>query len=109
MANVYSPSRLKILSACTTVHGVIKSASRQADGDYHIGMRLDSGQTIRIEIVPADQPGCTTGQKVRYGICTGAHIGTPKSGTVVSVTGPKVKDTANGGTEIHPVWRITKG
>jgi hypothetical protein len=109
MANVYRPSRLKIISACTTVHGVIKSASRQSDGDYHIGMRLDSGQTIRIEIVPADQPGCVTGEKVQYGVCTGAHIATPKSGTVASVTGPKVKDSANGGIEIHPVWRIAKG
>src|SRR5438045_6175807 len=64
MANVYRPSRLKILSARTTVHGVIKSASRQSDGDYQIGMRLDSGQTLRIEIVPADQPACVTGAKV---------------------------------------------
>ena len=107
MANVWQPSRLKILSRCTTVHGVIKSSSKQANGDYHIGMRLDSGVTIRIEIVPADQPGCRAGDKVRYGVCTGAHIPTPRSGSKVYVTGPKVRDSANGGTEIHPVWRIT--
>lgn len=109
LANVWGPSRLKVLSPCTTVHGVIKSSSEQGDGDYHIGLRLDSGQTIRIEIVPADQPGCTIGHKVRYGVCTGAHIRTPKSGTVVFVTGPKVKDTRTGDIEIHPVWQIRAG
>lgn len=107
MANVWSPSRLEILSRCATVHGVIIRSSQQGDGDYHSTLRLDSGEDIEIEIVPADQPGCKTGEKARYGVCTGAHIATPKSGSEVSVTGPRVRDSANGGIEIHPVWRIT--
>ncbi len=108
-ANVWSPSRLKILSRCATVHGVILNSSKMDDGDYHIEMRLDSGEEILLEIVPADQPGCKAGEKVNSGVCTGAHIPTPKSGSDVTVTGPKVRDSANGYIEIHPVWRITSG
>src|SRR5438045_9646699 len=62
MANVYRPSRLKILSACTTVHGVVKSASRHSDGDYHTGMRLAPGRTSRIELVPTDHPELVPGE-----------------------------------------------
>jgi hypothetical protein len=109
MANVWSPSRLKILSSCSTVHGTVRSTAREGDGDIHIEMTLDSGARIRAEIVPADQPGCTKGEKVRYGVCTGANIATPKAGSKIYATGPKVKDTRNGGTEIHPAWQIIKG
>jgi hypothetical protein len=87
----------------------VVAIASQGPGDYHIGLRLDSGQVIRIEIVPADQPGCTVGRHVRYGTCTGAHISVPKPGTVVFVTGPKVIDRRNGELEIHPVWRILPG
>ena len=87
--------------------GTVRSTAKEGDGDIHIEMTLDSGAHIRAEIVPADQPGCTKGQKVRYGVCTGAHIATPKAGSKIYVTGPKVKDTRNGGTEIHPTWQIT--
>jgi len=109
MANVWSPSRLHVVSSCTTVRGVVRSTKHEGDGDIHIEVRLSSGGHIRGEIVPADQPGCTKGQRVRYGICTGAHLATPKAGSVISMTGPKVKDTRDGGTEIHPVWQIAKG
>ncbi len=107
LANVWGPSRLRVLSSCVTVHGVIGASSRQSDGDFHVAMRLDSGGSIRLEVVPADQPGCTAGQPVRYGICTGAHVAVPAPGTAASVTGAKVVDQGDGGVEIHPVWRIT--
>jgi hypothetical protein len=109
LANVWSPSRLKVISPCATARGTVQKTAREGDGDIHIEVRLASGGHIRGEIVPADQPGCTMGQKVRYGVCTGAHVATPKVGSVISMTGPKVKDTRDGGIEIHPVWRITKG
>jgi hypothetical protein len=107
MANVWSPSRLKIISPCTTLQGTVRSTARQSDGDFHVEITLDSGGRIRGEIIPADQPGCTTGAPVRYGVCTGAAIATPKAGSHISFTGPKVKDTRTGGTEIHPIWQLT--
>jgi hypothetical protein len=109
MANVWSPSRFTIYSPCTTVQGTVRSTSKQSDGDFHVEMVLDSGGRIRTEIVPADQPGCTAGQPVRYGVCSGANIATPKAGSHISVTGPKVKDGRTGGTEIHPIWQLTYG
>lgn len=107
MANVWSPSRLKMISPCTTVSGTVRSTAKQGDGDYHVEITLDSGGRIRGEIVPADEPGCTPGKPVQYGTCTGAHIATPKAGSHIVVTGPKVKDTRNGGLEIHPMWQVT--
>jgi hypothetical protein len=107
LANVWGPSRLRVVSSCVTVHGVIGGSSRQSDGDLHVAMRLDSGGSVRLEVVPADQPGCTPGQPVRYGICTGADVAVPAPGTAASVTGAKVIDTNDGGVEIHPVWQIT--
>ena len=109
LANVWSPSRLKVISPCTTVTGTVRSTAKQGDGDYHVEITLDSGGRIRGEIVPADQPGCTPGQPVRYGTCSGANIATPKAGSHITLTGPKVKDTRTGGTEIHPMWQVTYG
>jgi hypothetical protein len=88
---------------------MVNWAARQPDGDVHVKMRLDSGATMRLEIVPADQPGCTPGEPVRFGVCTGAHIAAPAPRSVVFVTGPEVIDRRDGGVEIHPVWKIAPG
>jgi hypothetical protein len=106
LANVWGPSRLHLVSPCATVTGTVTGTSKQGDGDYHIEVRTSSGH-IRGEIVPADEPGCIAGQKVRYGICTGAHIRTPAVGSVITMTGPMVRDDRGGGTEIHPIWQLT--
>ena len=117
LANVWSPGRLKVLSRCKTVSGTIVASDVQADGDGHYYMRVDKayagllnktnkavhGGTLILEIVPADQPGCTKGHKVRFGTCTGRRIPTPKVGRHVTATGPFVVDTLHGWQEIHPV------
>ena len=44
-AHVYSPDRLRLLAACVTVTGTIQSETPQPDGDFHVRLRLDAGQT----------------------------------------------------------------
>ena len=120
LANVGTPQRLKLRQRCVNVTGTIVSSERQPDGDEHLYLKVDpkyrwmlndanrrtNHGTLVLEIVPADQPGCTKGHKVRFGTCTGAHLATPHNGRHVTVVGPYVYDTDHGWNEIHPVWRI---
>ena len=127
LANVYHPSRLTIVRPCATVIGVVAGVRAEPDGDVHVNLDLDpafaglvndrnvSGEhgALVVEIVPADEPGCTPGQPPRpatgtydYGRCTGADEPTPNVGDHISVTGPYVLDTAHGWMEIHPAWAI---
>ncbi len=39
---VYNPNRLRVLSACTSARGSVDYVRREADGDFHIGFRLDA-------------------------------------------------------------------
>jgi hypothetical protein len=123
LANVWQPSRLKVLATCKTVHGKVMKVQHEPDGDSHIEIQLDKGQAwllgsvnhtklngrLMLEIVPADQPGCKTGQKVKFGVCTGRHIPTPKAGAHVTASGPWVIDTLHGWREIHPVKSLSVG
>ena len=125
---MYHPDRLTVLQACITVAGVVVKVTRETDGDFHVNVNLDppfaglindrntsgEGGALVVEIVPADEPGCTPGQPPRpptgtydYGICTGADETAPTVGEHVSVTGPYVLDTAHGWMEVHPAWSIT--
>lgn len=129
LANVYHPNRLHVVDPCRTVSGTVMSVRAEADGDVHFDLALDapyrsmltaangSGQHgwLVVEIVPADEPGCTPGTPPKppsgsydYGICTGADEQPPAVGSHVVVTGPYVLDEDHGGwAEIHPVWAIT--
>ena len=129
LANVYHPTRLRVIDACRTVSGVVTVVRHEKDGDYHIDIALDppfaslvnakniSGQAgaLVVEIIPADEPGCTTGQPPKpatgtydYGVCTGANVVAPKGGDHIQVTGPYVLDTAHGWMEIHPACNINE-
>jgi hypothetical protein len=129
LANVYHPNRLKVVSPCTTVSGTVESVRAEEDGDIHFDLALDpqyasmltaansAGQHgwLVVEIVPADEPGCTPGSPPRpatgsydYGICSGADERPPSLGSHVYVTGPSVLDEDHGGwAEVHPVWAIS--
>lgn len=124
LANVYHPFRLQVLDPCRTASGVVVEVLHEEDGDIHVHIRPDSQDRalvndraprglLVLEIVPADQPGCTPGQPPRppdrtsyFGTCTGANIATPPVGAHVRATGPYVLDVPNGWNEIHPAWRL---
>ena len=129
LINVYHPDRLKVVSPCTTVTGVVRSVRTEPDGDTHFDLQLDPAYThlltpasyslqhdwLVAEIVPADEPGCTPGTPPRpptgtydYGVCTGADESPPALGSRVAVTGPYVLDEVHEGwAEIHPVWAVS--
>ena len=129
LANVYHPNRLKVVLACTTISGTVKTRRSEDDGDVHFDVALDSQYAgmltsanysaqhrwLVVEIVPADEPGCTPGQSPKpatgtynYGICTGADESTPAVGSHIYVTGPYVLDEDHGGwAEVHPAWAIS--
>ena len=129
LANVYHPNRLHVVQACTRVSGTVKTVRAEDDGDVHFDLALDPAYTnlltsenysaqhgwLVVEIVPADEPGCTPGQPPKpatgtydYGICTGADESTPAVGSHVYVTGPYVLDEDHGGwAEVHPAWAIS--
>ena len=128
LANVYHPDRLQVVQPCVTVSGTVESVRHEDDGDYHFDLSLDPPFTsmltaantasqhgwLVVEIVPADEPGCTPGQPPKppsgtydYGICTGADEVAPAIGAHVYVTGPSVLDEDHGGwAEVHPAWAI---
>jgi hypothetical protein len=128
LANVYHPYRLQVVATCATVAGVVESIRHEDDGDFHIDLALDApyrqmldaaNRTYQhgwlvLELVPADQTGCTVGQPPRptsgsydYGICTGADERPPSLGEHIWVTGPYVIDHWHNWTEIHPIWSMT--
>ncbi len=115
MAHVWSPSRLVVMNACVTVSGIIVGSSLSHDGDYHVLVRLDSGQTcggqgclngvnmsraygdLVVEVVcavPAGVPACSGYSN---------PLTVPPDGTHTTVTGPWVLDKSTGWNEIHPV------
>jgi len=127
LAGVYHPNRLQVLSKCSTVSGQVTSVRHEADGDVHFDLALGPAYTsmlvagntsqqhgwLVVELVPADEPGCVTGQAPRaaegsynYGTCTGANLHAPTVSQHVWVTGPYVIDTVHGWAEIHPAWSI---
>ncbi len=109
---VWGPQRLRVMSTCVTVSGVIVALSPTSgpatDGDYGIDLKLDPPYTyilsignyalhsgyLHVEIVPVDQP-----------FLSGLNL---KPGDHIMVSGVWVLDTDHGwGSEIHPVWSIT--
>jgi hypothetical protein len=123
-AGVHDPSRLTVLSPCATFVGTVSRAPalNPSDGDVTFNATPDpgyasllnsgnAGEGLHLEIVPRDQPGCTTGQPVKgaagnLGVCSGANLVFPPLGAHVRVIGPWVLDIANGWNEIHPVWSV---
>jgi hypothetical protein len=130
LANVYRPGRLQVIEPCKTVTGTVMTFTRdsgEGDGDLKFTLKPDPefanvvneinqrdqyGYLV-VEIVPADQPGCSPGRPPRpreedrdYGICTGANVTLPEPATHVAVTGPLVLDRPHGWMEIHPAWVV---
>ncbi len=122
-AHVYSPDRLQLLAACIELTGTIDSETAQADGDYHVRLHLDLGQTCsgqpcidakNVSDQAGDlilEPVCENPitQADAVAACQGYHnpLVLPPLNSHVMVMGPFVLDTDHGWNEIHPLESIT--
>ncbi len=109
---VWNPARLRVLSTCVSVSGVIEALAPTSgpavDGDFSFDIRVDSGYewtlslgsyvlnggNLHVEVVPSDQPAVLG----NVTLVPGSHV---------QVTGVWVLDTDHGWTsEIHPAWSV---
>jgi hypothetical protein len=117
--HVYNPSRLQVVEPCKTVSGIIESKRVEADGDYHIRLKLDpefanlvnaanvKGQFGDLVLEPICMNRVT--QLDAISACQNFHqnIDIPAIGSHVQVTGSYVLDKEHGKwAEIHPVTSI---
>lgn len=119
MAHVYHPDRLHVLGACVTVAGTIDDIRSEADGDYHVLIALDPGQTCGgQDCLNDDNRSLQGGDLVVEAVCEHTVTQTdaisacstyhndlviPARGTHTTATGPWVYDADHGWNEIHPV------
>lgn len=122
-SHVYHPDRLQVLQPCITVSGLIDFERKEADGDYHIGLKLDPQYASLVNACNATclngaehgdlvlEPVCElpVTQADAVSACVSYHnpIVVPPVGAHVTVTGAYVLDLDHGWTEIHPVMTIT--
>jgi hypothetical protein len=94
LAGVYHPDRLEVRKRCAIAGGVVtKVKFEEYDGDVHLALRTDDGETLVVEVIPQDR----------------GVVAIPDTGARVTVVGPRVWDTAHDWPEIHPAWWISSG
>jgi len=113
--------RLNVIKPCITVTGKIESASPEADGDYHIRIRVDSqfknllngknntGQKGFLVIEPMCSNPVTQPDTLAEKVCDGFKQRLFKASMRskrVSITGVYVQDMEHGWREIHPVTSL---
>lgn len=115
---IYHPDRLTVINPCQTVTGTIADVKKEADGDYHIRVTLDTlYKHLTNSVNDAKQHGdlvveipCvnTVTQADAVAACTSIDVRlkltAPAIGQHVSITGPYVNDGQHGWMEIHPVY-----
>lgn len=134
LGGVHDPHRLQVMSPCVQVTGTVVIRAPElnvSDGDVTFNVKPDPGQTwmmnaknvseggLHVEIVPADQPGCTAaklakltasltaeGARANLGTCTGANVIFPPMNARVRIVGPFVYDRWTSWNEIHPAWHV---
>lgn len=117
--HVYHNYRLIINTACMSATGIIDGTPySEADGDYHIRLRLDSPYTYMLNAANVSseygdlvcEPICVAAISQSDAVvpCQGVinNVYLPNAGEHVKVTGPYVTDNAHGWNEIHPVTSI---
>lgn len=114
--------RLKVIKTCITVTGTVMSAPSEADGDYHIRIKVDpefqnllnaknkSGQHGFLVAEPMCEVKPKQQDTLDEGVCDGFQQTIFKRKTTlgkrVQVTGAYVQDMEHGWREIHPVTSI---
>jgi hypothetical protein len=120
--HVYNPARLVVVEPCISVAGTIHHTKREADGDDHIQLKLDSKyaallndknntvQAASLVIEPICQWPAIQPDAIKP--CRDFHSGVdvPQKGKHVTVLGSYVLDSEvdHGWMEIHPVTSITE-
>ncbi len=116
--HVYHKYRLEVKEECKTVSGVVLAKKIEADGDYHIRLKLDPGQgqllneknisvqdsCLVIEAVCAHEVTQTDAISACENYVNNVRI--PEVGEHIRVTGSYVLDTQHGWLEIHPITAI---
>lgn len=118
--HIYNNYRLELKEECKTVTGTVLSKRREKDGDYHLRLRVDSGQgnlineknltqqdsCLVIEIICALKITQTDAVDACENYVNNVQI--PYVGEHITVTGSYVLDIQHGWMEIHPVTCIGK-
>ncbi len=117
--HVYNPQRLQTFKECISVSGVVDAVIREADGDFHVRLRLDPDYSnltnnvndqnqygdLIVEIICA----IPVSQADAVASCQSYtnSILIPDVGQHIVVSGPYVLDRDHGWMEIHPVYTLT--
>ncbi len=121
-SHVYNSSRLQVLQPCISVTGTIDFIRHEADGDDHLGLKLDPQYTNLINSCNSTcangtehgdlviEPVCLgpVSQADAVSACVGYHnpMVIPPVGSHVEMTGPLVKDLIHGWIEIHSLQEV---
>jgi len=116
---VYKLYRLQVIEKCKQVTGPVAAVRFEEDGDYHILLKLDSGQENLLNTFNYErQNGCLVVETVCAFLVNGKNpkaecdnyvnkVYLPSVGERVEVIGTYVVDTKHSWTEIHPATSIT--
>ncbi len=121
-SHVYNPDRLQVLKPCISVTGTIDFIRHEADGDLHVGLKLDQQFAGLVNPCNATclkgaehgdlvvEPVCegTVTQADAKSACVGYHnpLVIPPVGSHVEMGGAYVLDRDHGWTEIHPLQEV---
>jgi hypothetical protein len=118
-SHVYNPYRLTIVKSCITASGVVDNVLQEADGDYHVRLRLDSQYSNLTNAGNQNQYGdlvveiiCALPitQSDAVSACQNYtnSISIPSISDHITVTGPYVLDMNHyNWAEIHRVYTLT--
>jgi len=109
--------RLTVIEPCVTITGTFVHAKAEADGDFHVTIKLDpqfvfmlnefnvSGQHGLFVVEPICENTVTQSDTRREKVCDNFHqtFKMSKKGTRVSVTGVLVTDVKHKWAELHPI------
>jgi hypothetical protein len=117
---VYHPQRFTIWNQCKTVTGTVMLRRKEKDGDYHLELELDPGQTgFQNQRNMTAQHGCLVLEIICRGTLTQPDaiqpchncpktLSVPKVGDHIKISGTFVRDLEenHGWNEIHPAFAV---
>jgi len=121
-SHVYIPGRLQTIKSCITASGTVTAKRGEADGDYHILVKLDPQYSNLTNQANMDHQNgwlvveiicvLTVNQTDAIGPCQNYtnQITIPDIGQHITFSGPYVLDSEHFyWAEVHPVYSLTIG